>query len=267
MQFTIAIAGLTVALDLPPGALADRVRARYAGFLSEAPAALVIETRVVDGARFIPVRPGPWVIETEMQAGRVSFCSYSERGWADFNTGAGLLEIAPGADPENFLRVLFAWLALANDGLLLHACGVIRGNRAYVFFGPSGAGKTTTARLSLNYTVLSDDLVLLRRTAGCLRAYGVPFRGQFPQAPRTRAAAPLTGLYALAQDREHRLANLPPALGVARLVACAPFTMRTPASRLQVLNRCAEIARQLPVQALHFRKDAAFWEVLPHAQF
>src|SRR3972149_855896 len=121
MNLTIDIAGLTVGLGLPSGPTADRLRARYTDFLTEARPALSIETRLVEGAQFIPFQPGPWVIGNGREDGRVPFRSYQEQGWADLRRGTGSLELAPEADPENFLRVLSSWLALENDGLLLHA--------------------------------------------------------------------------------------------------------------------------------------------------
>ncbi len=54
----------------------------------------------------------------------------------------------PGGNPENYLRVIYAWRCLEQGALLVHASGVIRRGRGFVFFGPSGSGKTTSARLS-----------------------------------------------------------------------------------------------------------------------
>ena len=77
--------------------------------------------------------------------------------------GCGHLLLRPQAQPENFLRVAFAHLALAHGGLLLHASGLIHHGHGYVFFGHSGAGKSTVAGFApVGSTLLSDDLVLLR---------------------------------------------------------------------------------------------------------
>ena len=57
----------------------------------------------------------------------------------------------------------------------------------------SGAGKSTVARLSASWPVLSDDLVLIERMAGGYLACGVPFRGNEWTAPRLNRRAPLAG--------------------------------------------------------------------------
>src|SRR5262249_29799700 len=62
-----------------------------------------------------------------------------------------------------FLRVANALLLAEIDGLLLHASSVLRRGRAFLFPGPSGAGKTTIARLAAGGGVLSDEVSAVRR--------------------------------------------------------------------------------------------------------
>jgi hypothetical protein len=78
---------------------------------------------------------------------------------------------------ENFLRVVFAHVALEKGALLLHGAGVVRGGSAYVFFGPSGSGKTTVTSLSKGDRILSDDLVMIVPEGRGFAACSVPFRG------------------------------------------------------------------------------------------
>ena len=62
---------------------------------------------------------------------------------------------------EYFLRVIYALLVFQAGGLLFHAAGIVRDGQCYLFFGHSGSGKTTVARLSSTDLVLNDDLVVL----------------------------------------------------------------------------------------------------------
>ena len=121
--------------------------------------------RVEPGPLFVPVEPGPWKIITRQAGGRLEFASHFEQGWVELAAGRGELTLRPNGDPENFLRVWYAWRSLGDGALLLHACGMARGGGGYVFFGPSGSGKTTTARLSLaaGATVLSEAVLRARQ--------------------------------------------------------------------------------------------------------
>ena len=201
-------------------------------------------------------------MRTRIEGGCIRFLSHEEQGWIDRAAGQGRLVMRPGGNPENFLRVLYAWLALTHSGLLLHACGVIRDGKGYVFCGYSGAGKSTVARLSRAYTILSDDLVIVRRAQGRFYVYGVPFRGGMAEAPRTNTCAPLHGLFTLHKAAAHAVAPLTCAEAVARVATCVPFVMAQPSTAARVMAICANLAVCVAVRGLHFRPDEGFWEVI-----
>lgn len=263
------IAGFIVALRADNLDVARRIRRRYADFLSSDASAtqphLTITLKSVPGALFITPEPGPWVIESSYQDNRLRFRSYLEQGEVDLTSGQGWLEMNPEAEMENFLRVAYAWLCLRHGGLLLHAAGVVRNECGYVFFGPSGAGKTTTSRLAAHQgMVLSDDLVILRRhpLQGNYWLYGVPFKGEMSNEPRVNTQAPLKGIFRLRQNTSHYLAPLPRAAAVAELVAASPFVVRDLALSQDLIAVCHQIAHSVSVQQLHFRRDDGFWKVI-----
>lgn len=266
----IAIADMPVTLrldgcDAPTRA---RIADRYAAFVTTPrAAAITLAISIEPGPAYIPFQVGPWQIRTAAHDGRIEFESHLEKGWVERGAGIGALVMRPEGDLENFLRVLYAWLCLEHDALLLHACGVIRNGRGYVFFGPSGSGKTTTASLSHAHTILSDDLVIIKNVgAGSprpnFRVFGVPFRGDLPEAPRTNDAVELRGVFTLVKDTEHRVRVLSMPQAVARLAACVPFVMAQPANAQRVTQICADLVAQVPVRALHFRRDDKFWEAI-----
>ena len=256
----INIADIPVTLEIADPAKRADVRERYAAFLADDGAPQVtIRVEVNAEACFIPMGRGPWIIEVSYDRSRLNYRSHLDAGWIDFERGEGFLEIDPKADVENFLRVLYANLCLRASGLLLHAAGVVRGAEGFVFFGPSGSGKTTVARLSLGDTILSDDLVILKMNADTVRVYGVPFRGDFPEAPRVNVSAVLCGLFTLIKAPEHKVAPMERPEAIARLLSCVPFVMVDAASTERALGICAQIAERVPVCALRFRPDPGFW--------
>ena len=66
-------------------------------------------------------------------------------------------------------------MALEDDCLFFHGAGIINNNSGYVFFGPSNAGKTTVTEFSTNYSILGDDMVMLRKSNGKFHVYATPF--------------------------------------------------------------------------------------------
>jgi hypothetical protein len=259
----LSIADITVGLAIDEANKRHEVRQRYAEFIVDnVDPQVILRIKIRTGARFIPLRAGTWIIELAEAEGRLNYRSHFDAGWVEIDGGRGFLEIAPEADVENFLRVLYAHLVLRAGGLLLHAAGVVRGRTSFVFLGPSGSGKTTAARLSLEHKVLSDDLVIMKIFNDGVRVYGVPFRGELADAPRTNMSAELRGLFTLVKAPEHSVESLPVPIGVGCLMSCAPFVMTDVYRARQALGVCIELARRVPIRALHFRLDSGFWRVL-----
>jgi hypothetical protein len=265
-EIILEVAQIPVSFRVEDRNLAERLRAQYAEFLSPGSWPVVsIDLRIQDGAQFLPVEPGPWQIRVLMKDHHLLFESYYESGWVDLSCGAGELIISHRASVENFLRALYAHLAVERGALLVHASGIIRKKRAFVFFGPSGSGKTTTARLSPDHIVLSDDLVLLRRVNGGAVAFGVPFRGELLETPRHNLAAEVAGIFRLRKDHQHFIERLEPSRALAELLACVPFVMSTAESMRRVVSLGSQLLATMPIRELHFRRDAGFWETIESA--
>jgi len=263
---TISIADwlITLQLDECDEAMRARIRKWYAAFIVPTRSdAMSIRVDIEPGQEFIPfVKGGVWQIRTTIQNGRTEFESHLEKGWFDRQAGQGRVVVRPTGDIENYLRVLYALFCVESRSLLLHSCGVIRDERGYVFFGPSGSGKTTTTRLSSQYTILSDDLVIIKKVADRFRVFGVPFRGELPEAPRSNAVADLVGLFSLVKDSRHFLAPIALPEAVAQLARCVPFVMAQPENARCVTDTCIDLATQVPVRAMHFEKNEGFWEMI-----
>jgi len=63
---------------------------------------------------------------------------------------------------DSLLRILLTMVLLPQSGFLLHGATIVRDGRAYIFFGRSGAGKSTVASLSPEGSVLTDEISLVR---------------------------------------------------------------------------------------------------------
>jgi hypothetical protein len=265
-QLFITIADLTVAVTLPPSDLLARLRQRYDLFLAppSAKPLVTIECKLTEGARFIAAEPNTtWISNVSLEGNMLYYESYRERGEFNLVTGRATIELAPSADIENFLRVIYAWLCLQHDSLLLHAAGVVKDGQGYVFFGPSGAGKSTTASLSADVaTILSDDIVIIRKRDDSYHLCGVPFFGELTQFPPCNMSVPLKGLYRLQQDVWSHVEPLTNVLAVAELGASAPFIVQHSALSSDLLTTCYRLAQSVPVRELYFNRTPAFWKII-----
>ncbi|MBN1405167.1 MAG: hypothetical protein JW946_01455 [Candidatus Omnitrophica bacterium] len=84
----------------------------------------------------------------------------------------------------DFLQVLLInYCAMKKTGIFIHGIGVKdTDKRGFLFAGPSGAGKTTTARLWHNHSrafVLNDDRMIARKFGNKFFIYGSPWHGDF----------------------------------------------------------------------------------------
>ena len=215
-----------------------------------------------------PSAPEEFVIEVTHENNRISVLSYSFAGYLDVKSKSGKVVIVSEADEdgflgsiENYLRVAYSWLCIERNGFLLHACGIIRNGKAYVFFGPSESGKTTVAMFSRKYTILSDDLVIVRRINNQTRAFGVPFRGDAPFAlVNKNESAPIAGFFELRKSSFFRLEKLNRPLAVAKLVSNIPFLEGKPMLSEKMISVCNGVVADIPCYTMYFTKDDSFWQ-------
>jgi hypothetical protein len=165
---------------------------------------------------------------------------------------------ATAADVSYFMRVAVALQAFTQSAMLFHAACVIHNDKGYLLFGLSGSGKTTAAKLSDPDPVLNDDLLLLRPEDGCWLVHSTPFgkrRG-------SQMVAPLQAALRLVQDTQDFLAPLSKGQALTELLANTPVVSSDRILLPELMNRWMLFIDQVPVRALHFRKDSTFWEVI-----
>src|SRR5213594_2755277 len=155
------MSGIAVEFQGLPGTLADRMSLVYAPYLGRPTGRgrpLRVRTYAAPVEYFVPpgFARGPEVyrMHTALDGGVFRTVSYRLASWIDVARREGALALATGhLDPapralENFFRSAVAWLAMDSAGFFLHGASIVRSGRAFLFYGPSGASKSTLASLS-----------------------------------------------------------------------------------------------------------------------
>lgn len=245
----LGIAGWRIRLTCTPPAFAQAAAGRYAAFAVDVdpdePPDLA-----VDGC----AEPDDLLDAVEI-CGRI--LSSQRQTSLQFRSADPLGEL------EYFLRTACALLAYREGGLLVHGAALMVDGAVSLFIGQSGSGKSTVVALSPDATALGDDLVILRPRDAGWTVYGTPFWNAtaLRREGQTQAGR-LAGIYKLIQDQEVRLEPMRGAAAAAELAANCPVVNGDPDSLAGLLARCRQLAGDVPVERLHFRKDPSFWELL-----
>jgi len=139
-----------------------------------------------------------------------------------FNARQGIYPLQYPLDELLILNLL-----AQGRGVEVHACGIVDvTGEGYLFVGPSGAGKTTLARLweqQRGVAVLSDDRIILRREGKEIWMFGTPWHGEAKLS--ASAKAPLKAIYFIRHGRKNSLKSKSGKDAAAGLFSCSfpPF--------------------------------------------
>lgn len=184
--------------------------------------------------------------------------------------GLAIARVAPALDDSihNLLRWFLPPILLARGAFLLHGAGVIRDGLGYVFFGQSGAGKSTSSGLIAGYdgraNVLGDDSVIIQLDPmnGLPRLHSAPLGCGYTREAPPLANAPIAGMFRLSQDDDHSIEAMSTAEAVATLLASA-MNVRADESLDERFALALGFATTEPgVRKLRFKLDPGFWDLV-----
>lgn len=162
---------------------------------------------------------------------------------------------------DSFLRVLFSLLLRDRDGFLIHGSSIKREEKSFIFFGVSGSGKTTVAKLSPEYQVLSDEITAVRKVNGVYHAFGTPFWGELRKNGEN-ISAPIGALCLLTKDKNVFLDRMSGAMAVSKILPCILFFSTRKSLMNKVVDQCVEAATTVRCYDMHFLPDNSFWRVI-----
>lgn len=193
----------------------------------------------------------------------------------NLKTRKGLIEITPKIQSfDSFLRVLCGWLLINNDGFLLHSAGAMINNKAYLFIGKSGAGKSTISKIlqrvenrkqkaknkkrKPEIEILTDELVPVRIEKGKVKIYGSPFWGEMKNDGENLSLN-LDKIFILKKSAGNSAVYASSAEVYKIILRCVMSFSKQKSDFLKVSKTINEICRKIKVFDLNFsNKDDSF---------
>jgi hypothetical protein len=256
---TVEIGGIPIALRTSDVAFCDLLMKRYAGFVSDS-AVLQCEMNVD--------LEQPWAAQgsdDDVQVRKQGSDWLIERGdfRARWNPENGRGEVRQSHNPyaiDSVLRIMHTLILAEHGGFLFHAASAIRGDRAFLFAGVSGAGKTTISRLAPpDVGLFSDEISYVRRHGDRYFAYGTPFSGELAKSGENQSA-PLATFFLLGKGPKNRIEAVSKVEAVRSLLRNVLFFAEDRELVAKIFESACEFADRVPIRRLVFRPDAQVWE-------
>ena len=264
----VVIGGIGIRVSTSSPAFEDLLRTQYAGFI-QPEASLPINAepnRAIELAVDL-APPSMMDPDADIQVRNVDNHWIMERG--DFHASydsasrAGVVrQSASRHSIDSVIRIIHSLHLAERSGFLLHAASVIRSDRAFIFAGPSGVGKTTISRLAPEDAhLLTDEISYVRNVSGSWTAFGTPFAGDLARPGENRQAG-VEALFLLRHGVENRIKPLNSAAAVRSVMRNVLFFADDSNLVRQIFATVCEFVASIRTYELSFVPDARVWELI-----
>jgi hypothetical protein len=259
-DLTVEIGQIPIRLHTTDSTFCQLLEVRYAGFVREwVPPQFEFDIFLVPPSEIatddevqVHTQDSQW----SFQRGdfRAEWDGRSRRGW-----------IRQSANPysiDSALRIVHTLLMAREGGFLLHAASAIKGGRAFLFAGLSGAGKTTLSSLApVDVAVLTDEISYVRPEGDGYRAFGTPFAGELARLGEN-VSAPLAAVYLLSHGAENRIESVKAPEAVRALLRNILFFAQDEELVERVFHSAFEFVSRVPIYRLAFAPDERVWAMI-----
>jgi hypothetical protein len=160
-----------------------------------------------------------------------------------------------------WMNVYSAYLVHYEWGLLIHSSCVVDQDKAYLFAGYSGAGKSTAAKLSYPRELLSDEATIVKITPNQVTVFDSPFRSELSRTG-SKETSPLAGIYLLKQARANHVSPLSQSNAFLHLMDKVFYWSHGSEETIRILQLLRQMVRSISISELQFQKNNTFWELI-----
>jgi hypothetical protein len=259
-EVVVEIGGLPIRLHCNDLDFIRMLRERYAGYVNNS-----------DHASFnFEIELAPPGTESRDEDVRVSWDSgqwLMERGdfraeWNPFTHQGRIQQTINPYSLDSVLRIVHSIMLARHGGFLVHASSAVRNERAFLFAGVSGAGKTTMARLAPpDVALLTDEISYVSFQEDQYSAAGTPFFGELARVGENMRA-PIECLYLLAKGPDNKIELVTGPNAVRGLLENILFFAKEPALVNMVFDAACRFITRVPVRRLTFAPDASVWKLI-----
>lgn len=148
-----------------------------------------------------------------------------------------------------------------NWGLLLHSSCAVQNDKAHIFTGHSGAGKSTVAKLSYPRDLLSDEATPVKITSEGIIVYQSPFRSELESDCSDKSVA-LSSIQILYQALQNKRVKLGKSDALLHLIDKVFFWPHSQEETKTIMKLLTLLVTKVPVYELYFQKNNSFWELI-----
>lgn len=264
-DYSILIRGLSEDLK-------EKLKDRYEGFVTEDDREYDLDFQIFkgEGCFIEPSEDGLLKIEESEEKDRIYFLSSDFSGVVEKNFKSGKLILSSDLNEtkrllygvENFLMRVFNLFALNDGGFFLHACGIVKDGKGYVFYGRSGSGKSALAVLTPQLKVLSDDLVLIIKKDGVYLVSSTPFWGAVSSAMKVFGVYEIRRAFHLIKSTETKIVKMDNVKAITTMFASALFGGFNPKRSNILFENIKSFVRCVEVDELSLPLEPVFWDMI-----
>jgi hypothetical protein len=260
----VVIGGTGIRISTGDAAFEEVLRSQYAGFV-EPDCGQSIELTIHPAEPSAADPDADIHVRKEMSSG--SNLWMMDRG--DFHASydpvsrtGSVLQNANRHGLDSVIRIIHSLTLAERSGFLLHAASAVRSERAFLFAGPSGAGKTTiSSLLPEDVHLLTDEISYVRKSGDCWMAFGTPFAGELAR-PGENRHAPIEALFLLRHGDENRIRPLSAAAAVRAILRNVLFFADDSFLTRRLFDTVCEFVESIGVFELSFLPDERVWSLI-----
>lgn len=168
---------------------------------------------------------------------------------------------------SRLITFAYSQILASKQGILLHAAGVVKEGKAYLFFAPANGGKSTVAQLSKKYQILGDDIIALRKIKRDFFAFSTPWKqGKFISS-KPSSKVKIKAVFFLKKSNQLYFKPLRPEEALVRTLSKQiHFFLYTERPLVKkIFFSAADFFKTIPAYQMHFNQDNDFWPKLEMA--